>query len=284
MRRLRACPRQPLADLLCAFEQDVEKTRDGAGYADRAELLDYCRRSANPVGRLLLHLYGVDDATARWRSSDAICTALQLINFWQDLGRRPAARPLLPAGCRLPAPRRRPARTRRLAPRTAARRALVQAECDWARALMLARRAAGAPRAGPRRLGAAAAWCRAACASWTRSRRWDFDTLRARPALGALRCAAACCGAPCGCDNRAERMTPEQYVQEKAAASGSSFYYAFLFLPKPRRAAITAFYAFCREVDDVVDEVTRSRRRAHQAGLVADRSGAAPSPASRSTR
>src|SRR3954469_23610361 len=51
-------------------------------------------------------------------------------------------------------------------------------------------------------------------------------------------------------------MTPEQYVQEKAAASGSSFYYAFLFLPKPRRSAITAFYAFCREVDDVVDEVT----------------------------
>ena len=50
--------------------------------------------------------------------------------------------------------------------------------------------------------------------------------------------------------------TPEQYVQQKAAASGSSFYYAFLFLPKPRRAAITAFYAFCREVDDVVDEVS----------------------------
>jgi phytoene synthase len=51
-------------------------------------------------------------------------------------------------------------------------------------------------------------------------------------------------------------MNPEQYVQQKAAASGSSFYYAFLFLPKERRAAITAFYAFCREVDDVVDEVT----------------------------
>ena len=50
-------------------------------------------------------------------------------------------------------------------------------------------------------------------------------------------------------------MTPAQYVQEKAAASGSSFYYAFLFLPAPRRAAITAFYAFCREIDDVVDEV-----------------------------
>ncbi|MCM5679790.1 presqualene diphosphate synthase HpnD [Schlegelella sp. S2-27] len=51
-------------------------------------------------------------------------------------------------------------------------------------------------------------------------------------------------------------MNPEKYVQDKAAASGSSFYYAFLFLPPPRRAAITAFYAFCREVDDVVDEVS----------------------------
>jgi phytoene synthase len=54
---------------------------------------------------------------------------------------------------------------------------------------------------------------------------------------------------------RDRRVTPEQYVQDKAAKSGSSFYYAFLFLPPPRRAAITAFYAFCREVDDVVDEV-----------------------------
>ena len=50
-------------------------------------------------------------------------------------------------------------------------------------------------------------------------------------------------------------MTPQDYVQQKAAASGSSFYYAFLFLPPQRRAAITAFYAFCREVDYVVDEV-----------------------------
>ncbi len=50
-------------------------------------------------------------------------------------------------------------------------------------------------------------------------------------------------------------MTPAQYVQDKAATSGSSFYYAFLFLPTSRRAAITAFYAFCREVDDVVDDM-----------------------------
>ena len=51
-------------------------------------------------------------------------------------------------------------------------------------------------------------------------------------------------------------MTPQEYVQQKAASSGSSFYYAFLFLPTERRAAITAFYAFCREVDDVVDEIS----------------------------
>jgi len=51
-------------------------------------------------------------------------------------------------------------------------------------------------------------------------------------------------------------VNPEQYVQQKAAGSGSSFYYAFMFLPAPKRAAITAFYAFCREIDDVVDEVT----------------------------
>ena len=70
-----------MADLLSAFEQDVIKPR----YASQAELLDYCRRSANPVGRLLLHLYGVRDA-ASLLESDCICTALQLINFWQDLG------------------------------------------------------------------------------------------------------------------------------------------------------------------------------------------------------
>ena len=51
-----------------------------------------------------------------------------------------------------------------------------------------------------------------------------------------------------------QRMTPDEYCQQKAAASGSSFYYSFIFLPADRRRAITALYAFCREVDDVVDE------------------------------
>ncbi len=76
-------PAQPLFDLLDAFEQDVVYTSVGQGYRNRTELLDYCRRSANPVGRLMLHLYGVDDAPSLTQS-DAICTALQLINFWQE--------------------------------------------------------------------------------------------------------------------------------------------------------------------------------------------------------
>ena len=74
-------PIQLLADLLSAFEQDIVKQR----YATEDELLAYCKLSANSVGRLLLHLYGVHDERSL-QQSDCICTALQLINFWQDLG------------------------------------------------------------------------------------------------------------------------------------------------------------------------------------------------------
>jgi squalene synthase HpnC len=79
-----ALPPVLLHDLLDAFVQDVDYTARGVRYASQEELLDYCRRSANPVGRLLLHLYGVVDPQAL-QCSDAICTALQLVNFWQDL-------------------------------------------------------------------------------------------------------------------------------------------------------------------------------------------------------
>jgi squalene synthase HpnC len=73
-----------LADLLDAFAQDVRYTAAQRRYRDDAELLDYCTRSANPVGRLLLHLYGITDALSLTQS-DQICSALQLINFWQDI-------------------------------------------------------------------------------------------------------------------------------------------------------------------------------------------------------
>jgi hydroxysqualene synthase len=77
----------PLLDaLLQAFEQDVRYTAAGRWYDNNGELLDYCARSANPVGRLLLHLYGIN-GTQELAASDAICSALQLINFWQDLSK-----------------------------------------------------------------------------------------------------------------------------------------------------------------------------------------------------
>ncbi|APW37470.1 squalene synthase HpnC [Rhodoferax koreense] len=94
-------PHQLLADLLDAFTQDVHKTQNRQGYADRTELLAYCQRSAAPIGRLLLHLYGVADGRSL-QQSDAICNALQLINFWQDLSLDlPRGRYYLPADARL---------------------------------------------------------------------------------------------------------------------------------------------------------------------------------------
>jgi len=76
----RQLPIAPFYDLLSAFEQDVRVTR----YADYEHLLDYCTRSANPVGRLMLHLYGAAHAD-NLRDADAVCTGLQLTNFWQDV-------------------------------------------------------------------------------------------------------------------------------------------------------------------------------------------------------
>lgn len=90
-------PTAPLYDLLIAFRLDVTNKR----YDTMAELLDYCRYSANPVGRIVLHLAGeitlepVRDASSKVQCSDAICTALQLTNHWQDLGQDPwSGRPL----------------------------------------------------------------------------------------------------------------------------------------------------------------------------------------------
>jgi len=96
-----AFPLGLLEDLLDAFEQDVTYTRDHHVYANRTELLDYCRRSANPIGRLILHLAQVQDAESL-AMSDAICSALQLINFWQDLSVDvPRGRLYLPLGANL---------------------------------------------------------------------------------------------------------------------------------------------------------------------------------------
>jgi squalene synthase HpnC len=178
-----ALPGAPLHDLLDAFSQDTRNPL----YADREQLLDYCRRSANPVGRLLLHLYGVSDAVAL-QQSDAICTALQLINFWQDLSvDLPRGRIYLPLAdlhshaldvVSLQAGGPGPA------PDTAATRRLVAALCTWAGGLMQH----GAPLA--LRLPGRAGWemrlvVQGGLRILERIAAMDHATFQARPKLGA---------------------------------------------------------------------------------------------------
>jgi squalene synthase HpnC len=166
-----------LTDLLSAFEQDVTQTR----YATRAELLDYCRRSANPVGRLLLHLYGVTN-TAALVQSDQICTALQLVNFWQDLSVDiPRGRIYLPADMQQ---RHGVSEAQLLAQELCpATRTLVAEAVYWARESMLQ----GAPlaKAVPGRAG----WelrlvVQGGLRIAERIRAMDYATLRARPVIG----------------------------------------------------------------------------------------------------
>jgi squalene synthase HpnC len=124
-------PLELLRDLLSAFKQDVTQSR----YANQAQLLDYCRRSANPIGRLLLHLYQIRDETSLQQSDD-ICTALQLINFWQDLSvDLPRGRLYLPADLLA---RHGLSADQLLQPQPpAAAGALIDSALDWAEHLML---------------------------------------------------------------------------------------------------------------------------------------------------
>lgn len=168
-----------LADLLSAFEQDVVQHH----YNDRPALLDYCRRSANPIGRLLLHLYAIDDERSL-RQSDAICTALQLINFWQDFSVD------LPRG-RLYAPLTDCAAHGLTADDffhqqdSPATRELVASLCGWAEALMLE----GAPLVHtlPGRLGWELRWVvQGGLRILHHLRRMDHACLCRRPTVGAM--------------------------------------------------------------------------------------------------
>ncbi|MBW8848178.1 MAG: squalene synthase HpnC [Burkholderiales bacterium] len=167
-----------LHDLIDAFEQDLAPPR----YRDREHLLDYCRRSANPVGRLLLGLYGVTDATSL-RRSDAICSALQLINFWQDFSRDgPNGRLYVP---QTDLDRHGLSADDVLACRDSpAARALIADLCAWARQLMLE----GAPLALT--LPGRAGWelrfvVQGGLAILDRIAARGYDSLVHRPALGA---------------------------------------------------------------------------------------------------
>ena len=171
-------PAELLHALLDAFEQDVHNP----AYPDRAALLDYCRRSANPVGRLLLHLFGVDDLRAL-KESDDICSSLQLINFWQDLGRDlQRGRNYLPRDLL----RRHGLVTAEPADGLAASGALKRILpdlCGWARGLMLS----GSPLVG--RLPGRAAWELRAVVQGgllllEKIERGGYETMRVRPRIG----------------------------------------------------------------------------------------------------
>jgi squalene synthase HpnC len=170
-------PVRLLTDLLSAFEQDVVKTR----YANQEELLDYCRRSANPIGRLLLHLYGLNDAEAL-AQSDSICTALQLVNFWQDLSEDiPRGRIYLPAAMQA---RHGVTETELFRQQNSSNtRALVAESVGWARQLM--RQGAPLVKKVPGRAG----WelrlvVQGGLRIAERIEQLDFATLQQRPVIG----------------------------------------------------------------------------------------------------
>jgi len=167
----------PFADLIDAFQQDQVQTR----YADRDAVLDYCRRSANPVGRIVLALEGCRDPRLV-DMSDAICTGLQLVNFWQDIKRdRNAGRVYLPA-----ADMRRHGVVEAdldAAQASPALRTLVREEVAWARECFDrgSPLAAAAPRALRPAITMFLGGGRAVAAAIERA---DGDTLARRPTVG----------------------------------------------------------------------------------------------------
>jgi hydroxysqualene synthase len=181
-------PETLLAALLSAFAQDIEKSRDGTDYIDRTQLLDYCARSANPVGRLMLHLYDIHEPVAQ-AQSDAICSSLQLINFWQDPSvDLPRGRFYFPlADCKTH--RVKPGKLKAFAassptPPPQSTLNLIAAEVKWARELM----AQGAPLVHrvPGRMG----WelrlvVQGGLRILDKIEALGFDTLRHRPTVGA---------------------------------------------------------------------------------------------------
>jgi squalene synthase HpnC len=177
--RAHGLPLELFSDLLDAFSQDVVRKR----YASYAEVLDYCRRSANPVGRLLLHLFK-RTTDLELQQSDAICTALQLVNFWQDVDIDYAKnRIYLPLDEML----RHGVTEYHIAERRCDGpwRALMRLQVDRTRDLMLS----GAPlgRALPGRIGLEIrATIEGGLRILEKIRAADYDVFRKRPVLGAL--------------------------------------------------------------------------------------------------
>ncbi len=242
----------PARDLLRAFRQDATKTR----YADWDELLDYCRYSANPVGRFLLALHG--EGSEGHAASDALCTALQILNHLQDCGDdyRRLDRVYLPesffaeAGARiedLAAPAAQ-APLRRVLDRT-----LDGVEILLARAGALPGRIR---HPGMRREAAVIVALAERLAAALRRR----DPLAERVELGKgeklaclIRGLLRARAAPVADAAAADRIEAAAEIRALVRRSGSSFYVAMRLLPREKREAMFAVYAFCRAVDDIAD-------------------------------
>jgi squalene synthase HpnC/squalene synthase HpnD len=308
---IRACdiPIEPFADLLTAFRQDQVVSR----YATWDDMLGYCRYSANPVGRLVLYLCGYSDA-ARQQLSDATCTALQLSNFWQDVGRdREKNRIYIPLDSLA---------RHGLTPEEIEARVFDQRYVALMRELITRTRelfAAGMPLARSVDPGLRVdieLFSRGGMAVLDAIEASGYDTLRRRPAIGralklrllaralvgraisplrgsaapaapvaALPTATAEPGRPVLVQSspsppavvepaRSHTKTEADALEisrsyddcrEVARAAASNFYYAFYLLPRPKRDALCALYAFMRLVDDVSD--TPGDLAAKRAGL-----------------
>jgi squalene synthase HpnC len=265
-------PKQPFSDLLKAFRQDQTVKR----YPSWDAVLDYCLYSANPVGRLVLYLCGYRDEE-RQKLSDATCTALQLANFWQDVDRDlERGRIYIPLDV---ASAHGVSETNILERHFSERYVrlmkdlIARTRSLFAEGMPLAQKVDGRLRIDIEMFS------RGGLAVLDAIEAMGYDTFHRRPAIGKGKQARllgralasslffspskpahpakspAIVGAQHAVSHLTELM-PRSYAEchEIARASHSNFYYAFFLLPKPKRDALAALYAFMRLVDDVSDE------------------------------
>jgi squalene synthase HpnC len=256
-------PQQPFSDLLKAFRQDQVVKR----YPTWESVLDYCVRSANPVGRLVLYVCGYRDEQ-RQQLSDATCTALQLANFWQDVSRDlEKGRIYIPLD---------EAAAHKVAEKDIVERRFDENTAALMKSLIARTRtlfAQGAPLA--KMVDAKLSldlelFSKGGLAVLDAIENMGYDTLHRRPSIGKAKQVRLLGRALV---SRAIARKPKAPLTEDAAAfsanslaasydecqriikgAHSNFYYAFYLLPKPKRNGLTALYAFMRLVDDVADE------------------------------
>ena len=254
-------PEQLFVDLLKAFRHDQTVKR----YANWDEVLDYCVYSANPVGRLVLYLCGYRDEE-RQRLSDATCTALQLANFWQDVSRdMEKGRIYIPLD---------EAAAHGVTEKDILERRFDEKYIALMKSLIAKTRALfaeGAPLAKmvDARLSVdLELFSKGGIAVLDAIEEMGYDTLHRRPSIGKgkqVRLLGRALVTRAISRNHKVAEAPEAVAVDSVQASyeecqrivkaaHSNFYYAFFLLPKPKRDALTALYAFMRLVDDVADE------------------------------